>query len=91
MRSETIDADPFAERLASLTRDDLRVIQAALTQRITAFSESRRACFLNGELRGPDALIANYAVIEQLFGEQIDESQRLLAKLESIETGGGGA
>jgi len=65
-----------------LSAGDFRLIRAALMQRITSFSESRAACHgEDGNLKKPDAHFANYAVIDRLFTEQIDEAQELLERL----------
>jgi hypothetical protein len=69
-----------------LTRDDFALIGIALNQRIVHFKESMRVCRLaGGEVRPADALVHDYAAVEKLFTEQIEQTQKLLEKLGALD------
>ncbi len=45
------------------TKQDLELIQTALTQRIEAFEEHKKICRVDGKVRPADAWVANYLTI----------------------------
>lgn len=70
-----------------LTLQDYQVIQSALRQRVDNFLHMHASCYKDKAKKipqKPDALVANYAVVGQVFFEQAEQAQELLDRVETL-------